>query len=270
MKRSNSIITGLLLAVSAIAVSCKREVPQLAPIQTNFSNNASIQVFSATLKATRNYVYVDNVPVSGAALAQGGVFPGTAFSFMVPSGVRNLLIKDTLSTSTQVPLSFSQAFDGGKNYTIFTYDTITSIKQVTVLDNIVVPSDTAARLRFANFVYNPAVSVPNVDVYSLRKFNGTPVYGSTAVLNNANVFAPNFAGQTPLFSNVATNTVTDFVPYPSITTDTLYVFPAGATSPLIAKGAVISLVPTRSYTSAFYGSYRGALSTRSVATFVTY
>ena len=244
MKLLKIIIPGLMLmAIASLYVSCKRDMPQLAPLQTNFSNSASVQVFSATVKATRNYVYVDGVPVSGATVAQGGVFPGTAYAFMVTAGSRAFLIKDTLPTTTQVPLTFSQAMDAGKSYTIFTYDTTTSIKQTTIVNNIVVPADTSARLRFANFVYN-TVAVPNVDVYSFRKGTATPV-----------------------FTNVATATVTDFIPYPSGLTDTLYVYATGTTAPLLVKKLVPSLVPTRSYTSAYNGSYKG---TKDVSTFATY
>ena len=232
-----------LLAISSLFFSCKREIPQIAPLQTDFSNSSSVQVFSATVKAARNYVYVDGVPVSGAAVAYGGIFPGTAYSFKVSAGSRAFLIKDTLPTTTQAPLTFSQSFDAGKSYTIFTYDTITSVKQVTVVNTITIPTDTTSLLRFANFIYN-TTAVPNVDVYSFRKGSGSPV-----------------------FTNVPTATVTDFIPYASGLTDTLYVYATGTTSPLIVKQLVTSLVPTRSYTSVYSGSFRGA---KLISTFATY
>ena len=232
-----------VLAISALYMSCTKETPHIATAVTELSNSATVQVFSATVKAARNYVYVDGVPVSGALLAQGGVFPATAYSFKVNAGSRSITIRDTLRTTTQVPLTFTQTMEGGKSYTIFTYDTITSTKQATVLNNIIVPTDTSSRLRFANFIYNTA-PVPNVDVYSFRKGPAAPV-----------------------FANVATNQVTDFIPYPSGQTDTLYVYAAGTTSPLIVKQLVPSLVQTRSYTSAYNGSFRG---TKAVTTFATY
>jgi hypothetical protein len=270
MKLFKIMILGMLVVmIAVINLSCKREVPQLAPITTDFSNSASVQIFSATVKAARNYVYVDGTVVSGSTFSYGGVFPGTAYSFMVNSGARSVLIKDTALTTTQTPLTFSQSFDAGKSYTIFTYDTITSVKQATILNTIVVPNDTTSRLRFANFIYN-GTPVANVDVYSYRKIPGTPVYASTAVYNNANVFAPVFTGSTPVFSSIATNTVTPFIPYASGQTDTLYVFAAGTTSPLLTKGFITSLVPTRSYTSVYNGSYSGNLAARSVTTFATY
>jgi hypothetical protein len=273
MKISKIIIACVALAATSfLYLSCSRDIPQVAPLDANLGNSATVQIFNATVKATRNYIYVDNVPVSGATLAYGGVFPATAFAFAVTPGTHSILIKDTTTVpvTTQTPLTFSQAFDAGKTYTVFTYDTITSVKQVTVQNTIEVPADTTSRLRFANFIYNPATTVPNVDVYSFKKIPGTPTFVSTAVLNGVNILAPSFTGATPVFTNVATNAVTAFIPYASGLTDTLYVFATGTTSPLLAKGAVTSLVPTRSYTSVYNGSYRGNLAARLVTTFATY
>ena len=240
LKKINIIVW--ILAASAVYISCTKETPHIATPETDFSSAASVQVFSATVKATRNYVYIDGTPVSGTALAYGGIFPGTAYSFKVGAGARSITIKDTLPATTQAPLTFTQTMEAGKSYTIFTYDTITSTKQATVLNNIVVPTDTSSRLRFANFIYN-TTPVANVDVYSFRK-PGTAV-----------------------FANVATNQVTEFIPYASGTTDTLYVYAAGTTSPLIVKQVIPSFVATRSYSSVYNGSYRG---TRAISTFATY
>lgn len=242
------ILKGIILTVAAVAVSsfymsCTKETPAVADTQTDFTNASRLQIFDATVKSTRNYVYVDGVPVTGATLAFGAVFPSTAYSFAVNAGSRSFVIKDTAGTTTQVPLSFSETLDAGKSYTMFTYDTTTSIKKLTVLNNIVIPADTSAMLRFGNFIYN-TTSVPNVDVYSFRKGTATPV-----------------------FSNVGAAQVTNFIPYPSGLTDTLYVYATGTTSPLLVKSLVTSLTPTRSYTSVYSGSYRG---TRALSTFATY
>ncbi|MGC4104688.1 hypothetical protein [Ferruginibacter sp.] len=270
MKLTKIMILGLgVVALSSTFFSCDKETPQIAPIQTGMSNVANVQVFSATLKATRNYVYIDGTPVSGATLSYGGVFPATAYSFIVTPGSRAVIIKDTLPAATQVPITFSQSFDAGKSYTVFTYDTITSAKQVTVENTITVPTDTSSMLRFGNFIYNPT-AVASVDVYSLKKISGTPTFVPTAVLNNVNILAPSFTGSTPIFTNVATNAVTPFIPYASGLTDTLYVFATGTTTPLLAKGVVSSATPTRSYTSVYNGSYRGNLAARPVTTFLTY
>ncbi len=227
-------------ALVAASLCCTRETPKVA-LTTQLS--ATVQVFSATVKAARNYIYVDGVPVSGSALAYQGVFPGTAYSFNVSAGSHTFLIRDTLPATTQLPLTFMQSTDSGKNYTIFTYDTITNIKQLTITNKITVPTDTSAMLRFANFVYS-TTAVPNVDVYSYKKGTGTPV-----------------------FSNVATAQVTDFIAYPSLVTDTFYVYATGTTAPLLAKQLVPGLTPTRSYTAVYNGSYKG---TKAVTTFANY
>ncbi len=244
MKISKINMSGIaVVAISSLYISCTREIPQVAATQTEFTNASSVQVFDATVKSARNYIYVDGVPVSGAAVGYGSIFPATAYAFMVNAGSRSFIIKDTLPTSTQVPITFSQNMEAGKSYTIFTYDTITSVKQSTVLNKVVIPTDTTSMLRFANFIYNTS-PVPNVDVYSFRRGTAAPV-----------------------FKNVATAQVTDFIPYASGLTDTLYVYATGTTSPLLVKSLVTSLTPTRSYTSAYSGSYRG---TRAIGTFATY
>src|SRR5258706_8657426 len=216
-----------ILIVSAVYFSCTKNGPQVAVLETDLTNKTTVQVFDATVKSTRNYIYVDNAPVSGSALAYGGVFPGTAYAFRVNAGLRSFLIKDTLSTSTQTPLSFAENMQVGRSYTIFTFDTITSVKQSTILNNIVVPTDTSSRLRFANFIYNP-FAVANVDVYSFRK-------GTT----------------TPVFSNIPTTQVTDFIPYASGLSDTLYIYATGTTTPLLVKSVIPNLVPQRSYTATY-------------------
>ena len=236
------LITGTL-TICSIYISCTKNNPQVALTETNFNNSTMVQVFNATVRSTRNYIYVDGAPVSGAAVAAGGVFPATSYAFKVNGGLRAFLIKDTLATTTQLPLSFAENMQVARSYTIFTYDTITSPKQVTILNNIVVPTDTSSRLRFANFIYNTA-GLPNVDVYSFRR-------GTSA----------------PVFTDIPVTGVTNFIPYPSGITDTLYVYATGTTSPLIVKTLVPNLIPQRSYTAAYNGSFKG---TKTISTFVTY
>ena len=244
MKLFSNIITGLgLLAVCTVYLSCTRDIPNVAKVDSVTGNAATMQVFNATVRASRNYVYVDGTPVSGIAFAYGGVFPATSYGFKVPAGQRAIWIKDTLATTTQTAITFSQPAEAGKSYTVFTYDTITSAKQLTVTNNIVGPTDSAAMLRFGNFIYN-TTAVPAVDVYSFRRGNAAPV-----------------------FSNIATVQVTDFIRYPSGLTDTLYVYATGTTSPLLVKQLVPSLTPGRSYTAVYNGSFKG---TKQISTFATY
>lgn len=255
MKLLKNILFALLILSAVLLVdACRKPYTYIAANDTDIINNsATVQIFGACARIARNYAFVDGAPVSGATFSFGGVFPGTAYSFRVTPGTHSLLMKDTLVTTTQVLTTYSQVFDLGKNYTIFLYDTVTSPKVFAVQNKITIPTDTSCMLRFANFIYNPT-AVPNVDVYSFRR-GGIGGFATTT---------------TPIFANVATNQVTDFIPYASLLPDTLYVYGVGTTAPLLAKQLVVSLTPTRSYTSAYIGSHRAAATAKSISTFATY
>jgi hypothetical protein len=247
MKTTKIFLLGMAGLSAILGLSCTKTFDEKIAQQNDFSNSSLAQVFIGTVNASRNYVYMDGKPVTGALLASGGLFPASGtYAFNVPAGLRSFLIKDTLSTSTQVPLSFAANLQVGKNYTIFTYDTITSPKQITVLSNMPVLKDTSCRIRFANFIYSPT-AVPAIDVYSRVK-------------------------ATNVFTNVVTNTVTDFIPYFTRFTDTLDVRETGTTN-LVARFIFTGgLSDRRYYTlaqrgSAPRGSYAG---TRAVSSFLSY
>ena len=234
-------IAGLFTA-AVLVISCTKSFDEKTVLQTNFNNSTLTQVFIATVNASRNYVYVDGKAVSGTAMTSGGLFPSGAYAFSAPGGLRSFVVRDTLSTSTQVPLAFAENMQVGKNYTVFMYDTITTPKQKTVLTNIVIPADTSSRLRFANFIYNPS-DVPAIDVYSFNR--GTNV-----------------------FTNVPVTGVTDFIPYPSgLTTDTLYIRETGTTANIVKVAIIGGLTQKRSYTVVYRGSHRG---TRTASLFANY
>ncbi len=220
----------ILLALT----SCTKTFDDKTPGDLGFTKGSSFQLAIATVGASRNYIYVDGAPQNGAALSTGNVFPGGLgnYGFSVLAGLRTFLLRDTLTATTQAQLSFANVVDVNKNYTIFAFDTITSVKQKTVETQISIPSDTVARLRFANFIYHPN-TMPAVDVFSLSQ--------------NAN-----------LFTNVNITDVTGFVRYPSLLpVDTLYVRETGTTN-VLAKVSVSSLTPKRSYTVLYRGSGRAA------------
>ncbi|MFM7672644.1 MAG: hypothetical protein ACKO6Q_08655 [Bacteroidota bacterium] len=223
-----SFCFGSLLALSA----CTKTFDDKTPGELGFTKGSSFQLAIATVGASRNYIHVDGAPQNGAALSTGSIFPGGTgnYGFSVLAGNRAFLLRDTLSTTTQAQLSFANVVGVNKNYTIFAFDTITTPKQKTVETSIVIPNDTTARIRFANFIYNPN-GMPPVDVFSLYQ--------------NANVF-----------TNVSITDVTGFVSYPSkIGVDTLYVRETGTTN-LLAKVAISGLTPQRSYTVLYRGSGR--------------
>src|SRR5882724_460033 len=123
MKVTNILITcSLAICCAALAVSCvKDKGKEVAMESTDFSNKSFVQVYDATLGTVRNYVYVDAVPVTGSALAFGISFPSTSTpaNFAIPAGLRAFQIRDTLNTSTQPRITFSENFQSSTNYTIF-------------------------------------------------------------------------------------------------------------------------------------------------------
>ncbi len=245
MKSINKIIFGAAgLFIAGIAlVSCTKTFD--SRLVATYGNNASsnVQLVITTVGASRNYLVVDNKPVNGAALSSGSIFPTTGYGFSVPTGIRSFLLRDTLTATTQVPVSFAQNMEIGKSYTIFAYDTITAVKQKTVETPIVIPGDTTCRLRFANFVYNPNI-IPAVDVFSFNR-------------------------NTNLFTNVNVTDVTSFVPYPSaLATDTLYIRPTGNTTTNLLKITLTGgLTQKRSYTVVYRGSDRGTKTSTLFANF---
>ncbi|MGH2553075.1 MAG: hypothetical protein ACRDEB_05125 [Chitinophagaceae bacterium] len=220
-------------AISLLAFSCvKQNGKEVALEQYDFANKTFVQVYNGVLNSTRNYVYVDGVQLTGAAIAFAATFPSTPSNFAITSGVRAFLIRDTLSTSTQPPMTFAESFESNKNYTIFMYDSLTTPKQKTVKNDIIIPSDTTTRIRFANFIFSKT-AVPNVDVFSVRR--------------NANVF-----------TNVAVTDVTGYIPHPSssktVENDTLYVRETGTLN-LLATMNGFAPIRLRSYTLVFRGRY---------------
>jgi hypothetical protein len=245
MKSMNKLIigaTGLLMTGLAL-VSCTKSFDSRLSATYGNNNSSNVQLFIATVGASRNYLSVDNKPVNGAALVSGSIFPSSGYGFSVATGMRTFLLRDTLTATTQSQLTFAQNLEIGKSYTVFAYDTITSVKQKTVVTPIVIPADTSCRLRFANFIYNPN-DIPAVDVFSFNR-------------------------NTNLFTNVSVTDVTSFVAYPSaLLVDTLYVRPTGNTTTNLYKLTISGgLTQKRSYTLVYRGSDRG---TRTSSLFANY
>lgn len=247
MKIINKIIAGCCIMLTFLTFqSCTKQQAELvAKQQTDFTNSNLVQVYFATVNASRNYVYVDGNLVTGSLLASGGLFPAAGPGFNVPPGIKAFLVRDTLSATTQIPLSFTQNMLVGKKYTVFLYDTITSPKQKTVESNIVIPTDTSANIRFANFIFSQT-AVPAVDIFSKRR--------------NVN-----------LFTNVPATEVTNFIPIPTAFNDTFFVRETGTTNQLAVLNG---LNPTqkRSYTLVFRGRYQTTTGTvaRTLSSFINY
>jgi len=235
----------LAAVITAGLFACKKEVETYLPEQTDLSSKAYIKVYNSVINTSRNYVYINNVPVTGAALAYGSLFPSVSYYSAIDAGNKDVLIKDTLITSTQKPISFTSLFDAGSNYTIFTYDTVNNTKYIVTKDNIQQPTDTTSRLRFANLVYSKT-AVPNVDIYSIKRKEN-------------------------IFSNVPVASVTDFIPFSSGIPDTLFVRATGTTTNLTQLNG-INNTQKRSYTVVFRGIYSTTTGTlgRTLTSFTTY
>ncbi len=245
MKLTNIIIScGVVISASILAVSCvKDKGKEVALESTSFNNSSFVQVYNAALGSSRNYVYVDGAPINGAALAYGGSLPAsTPANFAIVSGLKAFLIRDTLAATTQPALSLAINLNPATNYTLFMYDTVNSVKNKLVVNNIIVPADTTSRIRFANFAYSP-FPITAVDVFSTRL-------------------------ATNIFTNVNVTDVTGYIAYDSRRSDTLYLRPTGtATNILNNNGTVaapnyqplqiiIAPVRKRSYTVVLRGSFR--------------
>jgi hypothetical protein len=241
------IIKSLAFASLAVILfaACKKDLTLFHTEQQDLSNKSMVKVYSSTLGANRNYVYFDNLPVTGAGIAYGNLFPSVSFYAAIRPGNLSVEIRDTLLTTTQNAIRYSSNFQAGKYYTIFTYDTLNAAKQVTVEDKIVVPNDTTARIRFANMIYSKT-AVPAVDIYSIKQ--------------KANIF-----------TNVPVTSVTDFIPFASDISDTLFVRATGTTIDLTQLNAIVAR-EKRSYTVVFRGVYQLTTGTlaRTLTSFTTY
>ena len=243
----------IIFVLGVVIVSCNKDIKDQAPYNaiSNSSYYSYVKVVNATVGAARNYVYCPNVPtaLTGATFAYGGTAPGvsgtTSISynyFAIAPGPTTIYVKDTLSTSTQPSLQIAKTLTQGAFYSVFTYDTTTTIQYSWVQDNLTAVTDTAARVRLGNFARG---ATKNVDVFS-------------KVMN------------TNVFTNISPATVTPFMPYTSKQTDTLYVRETGTTNLLYQYN---TFVPDqkRYYTLVFRGRQDNLGSnTRTLTAFINY
>jgi hypothetical protein len=222
----NKIITFSMIAVVLLTTACQKKTRDITP-QRDPSRLVYMQWFNATVNAARNFTYVNGMQINGTSMTYGSVFPGTAYAFAFNDGYTGIIVKDTLTTATQLPINFTEFLTAGKNYTLFTYDTTTTAKKMLVDNNLEVLTDGTSRIRFANFIYSP-LAVPNVDVFSVKK--------------NANIF-----------TNIPVNTVSGFIPAES-GSDTWHIRQTGTTTILAQLTA--TLMANRSYTAVYRGSHR--------------
>jgi hypothetical protein len=90
----------IITALSGVVLlsSCQKSFDKKLAADYYTGSGSTIQAFIGTVGASRNYVYVDGKPVNGSALTTGNVFPATGYGYGVTSGLRNMMVRDTLST----------------------------------------------------------------------------------------------------------------------------------------------------------------------------
>lgn len=247
MKLKSFLYTGLFASGCALlALSCTKKADTLQAVEIkDLSNKAMVQVYNAAVSSGGSLINVDNSPVNGAtALTYGSAFPASTY-FVSEPGLRSFFIKPSSASSVQLPVAFSENFQASRYYNIFIFDTLTAARQITVPTEIEIPSDTTARVRFANFIYS-AAAVPAVDIFSVKR-------------------------QANVFTNVSATEVTGFIPFASNTSDTLIVRSTGTTTSL-AELKGFNPTRKRSYTVVFRGRYQSTSGTiaRTLSSFANY
>jgi len=236
----------IALASMIMLAACEKEYKSILTEETNLGNTAFVKFHNAIINSNRTYIYSDMVPLNGATIAYGGLFPSLSPSYTaLAAGTRAIAIRDTLAPSTQYPISFNAPMTAGTFYTIFAYDSLNAPQYKVIQDNIQVFNDTAARVRFANFPFS-TTAIPNVDIFSQKQ-------------------------QANVFTNISTAAVTDFISFRANISDTLYVRPTGTTNNLTQLNGLVATAK-RNYTVIFRGSYRSTTGTaaRTLTSFLSY
>jgi len=236
----------IALASMIMLAACEKEYKSILTEETNLGNTAFVKFHNAIINSNRTYIYSDMVPLNGATIAYGGLFPSLSPSYTaLAAGTRAIAIRDTLAPSTQYPISFNAPMTAGTFYTIFAYDSLNAPKYKVIQDNIQVFNDTAARVRFANFPFS-TTAIPNVDIFSQKQ-------------------------QANIFTNISTAAVTDFISFRANISDTLFVRPTGTTNNLTQLNGLVATAK-RNYTVIFRGSYRttAGAAARTLTSFLSY
>lgn len=205
----------LIIALGTL-VACKKEFDGRANENNNIVEHAYVRFFAGSLAATGNFIMIDNERLNGTPLAMGGVFPGaatiTAFA-TVKAGSKTVTIRDTAATTVQTPVTFSQNFLAGSYYTIYSHDTSNAVKALVAIDNIVIPTDNTASIKFVNIIFSSG-TIPNVDLYSRRK--GANLATNIGRLGSS-AFASHFSGVQDTLDVRATGTTTNLATFNAFT-----------------------------------------------------
>lgn len=196
-----------IIAVIGLFTACKKDFDGRATESAGTENKSFIRFVPGSLAAARNFISVDGQRLNGTALTMGSVFPGastiTAFATILP-GTRTVRVYDSLTTTTQTPVSVSSSFEAGKFYTVYSYDTTNAVKVIVKQDEFSVPTDTTANVKFVNIIYSSS-TIPNVDLYSRRK--RANIATNIAPLGNSN-YIKHITGLSDTLEVRATGTTT--------------------------------------------------------------
>jgi hypothetical protein len=253
MRKNHVSIAVKFFLAGLLFSACKKQIS--VPIEAINNSTTYLKVYIASPGATRNYVFINDRQVTGAALTAGGLFPlssasqGIAFPhnslFSVQLGemrpiAQKISIRDTALVTAQPVTNVVTNLETLSNYTLFLADSSLRPRAILVKDDMPPVGDTAARLRFANLPFSP-LAIPNVDIFSVKA--------------RANIF-----------TNAPVGMISEFKPFASALNDTLHVRAAGTTANLASVNGFLA-TRGRYYTIVFRGSYRNPGS-RVLGTFV--
>jgi hypothetical protein len=237
------IIPVFILSLVALTACEKNGALRTVPENFDLSNKGFLKIINVMNGSPVANVYINSTKVTGAVFGFAGSFPASTTYSVFDPGTKSVNIKDTLSV-TKLNLTTDINLAAGKFYTAFVYDTLATAKYKVVEDAINITSDTSARLRFVNLIFTSS-PVTNVDIFSKKL-------------------------STNIFTNIATESVTDFISHPSKITDTFYVRPTGTTTNLSS----LAFTPgeSRNYTMVFRGRYQTTSGTlaRTLSLFTNY
>ncbi len=171
----------LLLSLAGLAFhGCSKEFNDPTLRNDDLGGMATVKVYNFAMGTVRNNVFIDGVRQMRTAFAYAANSPAHSgdLGFALNPGVRSIIIRDTLATSTQPVLNFSIDAKAGKSYSVFMYDTLATSKQIFTENNFTLPTGGQSSYRFANFVYSKTMLPP---VKLVSKAAGGDVFDNVAL-----------------------------------------------------------------------------------------
>jgi len=218
MMKTFSIKTAaLLLAVSSLFVSCKKDEAK---------SEARVLVTHASPDAPGVDLLIDNTKVSVAPLT----FPNSTGYLTLSAGTRNVKVNAAGTTTSVINANLTLTKD--KSYSLFAINPVASIGAILVEDNLTAPASGKAHIRF--FHLSPGAPAVTIGVLTGTTFN--PVFTNRAFETQATATA------NQAFTPVDAGTYTFDVRLPGTSTTVLTVpgiaLQAGKIYTVYARGLV--------------------------------